>query len=269
MTPLGQAAIALGAKRLRVFPCKWRGKEPAIKDNLRCAAIDPLIIEKWWGAEGRWNVAIATGRASGVWVLDIDGEEGEQTLVRLIAEHEGLPPTIEVSTGKGRHLYWAWPSGVEIRNAQHRDDLPSLDWRGEGGYVLAPPSIHPSGRVYAWSSNGVNAFASAPQWLIEIVTGRSPKRSNGGPDDEAEAPAPTPPEAWARLMDQTHEGSHRASAIARFSGMLLRKYLDPGVAFRLAKWLDDRCCYPPLGHNETLRIFLDIAEREADRRGKQ
>ena len=109
MTPLGQAAIALGAKRLRVFPCKWRGKEPAIKDNLRCAAIDPLIIEKWWGAEGRWNVAIATGRASGVWVLDIDGEEasrpsfGSSPSMRACRRPSKFRPAkAGISIGRGR-----------------------------------------------------------------------------------------------------------------------------------------------------------------------
>src|SRR6516162_1742789 len=105
MTPLGQAAIALGAKGLRVFPCWPRRKEPAIKDNLNLAAVDPVIIRKFWGELGQYNIGVVTGRASGIWVLDIDADhEGEQTLRELEAKHGALPATVEVITGVGRHL---------------------------------------------------------------------------------------------------------------------------------------------------------------------
>ena len=146
MTPLGLAALKLAARGLRVFPVR-ADKKPAIADNLRLAAVDDIIIGRWWSATD-WNIGIACGSASGIWVLDVDGEEGEHTLRRLEAQHGALPPTVESITGGGRHLFWRWPTGVEIRNSQVRADIPGLDIRGDGGYVLAPPSIHPSGRRY-------------------------------------------------------------------------------------------------------------------------
>ena len=263
MTPLGDAALKLGARGLRVFPCWPRTKKPRFKDNLKLAAVDPAVIRRFWSdAREDSNVAIATGRASGVWVLDVDADEGgEATLRELEAKHGPLPPTVEAITGNGRHLYWRWPDNVEIRNWQVREELPGLDGRGEGGYCLAPPSIHPSGRVYVWSVDSASTFALAPDWLIRIAVKRSRPSGNG------HAVAPNLPKDWKALLSQSQEGSRRASALAKLSGLLLRKYVDPGVVVTIAQWFNERLCDPPLGRDEVLRIYHDIARLEADRRG--
>jgi Bifunctional DNA primase/polymerase, N-terminal len=203
MTPLGEAALRLGAKGLRVFPC-WPGrKEPAIRDNLRLAAVNPAIIRIFWGEAGVSNVGIATGRASGIWVLDIDADHnGEHTLREPEAKHGALGPTVEVITpGGGRHLYWHWPDGADIRNAQHRDDLPGVE-----------------GRAYEWSVDSAGTFADAPPWLIELVT-RNGKSGN--------VVAPAMPQDWEGFMERReHEGSRRAGAVAKIFGHLVRKYVD-------------------------------------------
>jgi hypothetical protein len=270
VTPLGEAAVRLGARGLRVFPCWPRRKEPAIRDNLRLAAVDETIIRKFWGEQGTYNVAIATGRASGIWVLDIDADHGgEQTLRELEAKHSVLPPTVEVITGAGRHLYWRWPDGVDIRNAQVRDDLPGVDWRGEGGYVLSPPSIHPSGRAYAWSVDSASEFADAPEWLLDIVAGRKRAFARRGGDESAGAPEPTPSAVWRGLLDQDHQGSRREAAIARVAGLLLRRYVDPYAALGICHIFNERRCREPLARTEVLRIVDSIAEREAERRDQE
>jgi hypothetical protein len=264
MTPLGEAAVKLGARGLRVFPCKHRGKEPAIKDNLRLAAIDPVIIRRLWGEQGQYNIGVATGPGSGIWVTDEDGEEGLATMSRLEAEHGPLPKTVEVVTGGGgRHLYWKWPeNGIEIRNFQVREDLPGLDVRGAGGYVLCPPSIHPSGREYAWSVDSASAFADAPDWLLRIVTERSARRNAG-------AVAPAAPKEWEELLSREHEGSHRAAFVARVFGHFARKFVEPAVAVNAVIALDLIDNKPPLGVDEVIRICNDIANREADRRERR
>jgi hypothetical protein len=190
-------------------------------------------------------------------VLDIDGPEGRQTLRELEARHGALPATIEAITGNGRHLYWCWSTGTEIRNAQCRDDMPGIDWRGNGGYVMAPPSIHPSGRVYAWNVDGSDEFADAPDWLIDLVTSKS----------GSDVPA-TAPEAWRSFIENTFEGSHRGAAIARLAGYLLRKYVDPYITLSLAQLFNMVRCQPPLTWGEVTRIVNHIANREADRREK-
>jgi hypothetical protein len=131
---LREAAIALAQKGMRVFPCMERGKEPAIAlgKNLQRATTDINLISGWWSSRS-FNVAIATGEGSGVWVLDIDGEEGETTLRKLEAEHGELPKIVEAITGKGRHLYFRWPNGSVIRNKQVNPNMPGIDVRGNGG----------------------------------------------------------------------------------------------------------------------------------------
>jgi hypothetical protein len=265
MTHLGTHALRLAQRELRVFPCVERGKTPAIKDNLKVASVDNTVIGVWWKSHG-FNIGVATGPRSGVWVLDIDGEEGERTVRRLEAEHSALPPTVEAVTGKGRHLYFRWPDGETIRNSQLRFDLPGFEWRGEGGYVLAPPSVHPSGRVYAWSVDSAPEFADAPEWLLDIVAGRERAGTYPGKADGAE---PTPSEVWRVLLDQNHEGSHRGSAVARLARQLLRRYVDPYATLGMCHVFNERRCVEPLARTEVFRIVNDIARREADRRAAQ
>jgi Bifunctional DNA primase/polymerase, N-terminal len=260
MNHLGIAAVKLGEKGLRVFPITAGTKKPAIGDNLRLAAVDPLIISKWWSSLP-FNIGVATGARSGVWVVDVDADKGgEETLAELVAKYGPPPPTVEVITASGRHLYFRWPADVEIRNAQLRDDLPGLDWRGEGGYVLAPPSVHPDGAIYRWAQNGATALADAPSWLLEIVTSRSAGRA-------ATSAPRTLPKGWQELMTQDHRGSRRAAAVAKLFGHLLRKYVDPDLACAMAELFDQARNRTPLGAGEVRRICEDIATLEAERRG--
>jgi hypothetical protein len=185
-----KAALRLARLDFRVFPCRERSKEPLISDNLKRATTDANVVNGWWASRD-FNIGIATGAASNIWVLDIDGDQGEQTLLDLEATHGKLPTTATVITGAGRHLYWRWSSGVEIRNIQCRDDMAGLDVRGEGGYVITAPSIHPSGHTYRWVD--VNAaFAAAPAWLIGLVTRRGPHQQRAGSGDAARGVARLP-----------------------------------------------------------------------------
>jgi hypothetical protein len=255
---LRTAALKLAARGLRVFPCRERSKEPLINDNLTRATTDPNVINGWWSSRSL-NIGIATGESSGLWVLDIDGDEGEATLHKLEAEHGTLPPTVEAITGSGRHLYWRWPSGVEVRNTQCRDDLPGLDARGNGGYVLAPPSIHPSGRLYAWSVDSADGFEDASEWLIDCIT------RGGGDNTKVQA---TPPEVWRTFVGETVDGSHRSAAIARLSGLLLRRYLDPLVSLDLVRLFNAARCAPPLEDDDVVSIVTAICSREQQRRAR-
>ena len=137
-------ALALAARGMSVFPCRERSKLPATEHGFLDATRDPNTIREWWSLLPNANIGIATGAASGVFVVDIDSPEAESELHKVEAEFGLLPPSVEAITGKGRHIYFRHPGG-SIRNTQGKI-AAGIDTRGDGGYVLAPPSVHPSGR---------------------------------------------------------------------------------------------------------------------------
>jgi hypothetical protein len=164
MNPILKAALAYQAFGWPVFPVN--GKLPATTHGFKDATTDPDQAQRWWGPGSPLGVALATGKPSGVWVLDLDGPEGEASLATLEAENGPLPATVEALTGKGRHLYFTMPGTGDVRNSAGMV-APGIDVRGTGGYVVLPPSRHPSGRRYAWKEGrapGVVAVAEPPSW---------------------------------------------------------------------------------------------------------
>jgi putative DNA primase/helicase len=155
-------------------PCPTPGKHPRFRNWQERATCDADAIEEfWWNHKGS-NVGIATAAGSGVFVLDVDPKNGgDDSIETLISKHGRLPDTLQAMTGSGgKHFYFAHP-GKPVKNGVAL--LPGLDVRGDGGLVVAPPSIHVSGREYAW--DGLDEFAdmpvlAAPAWLLELMNGK-------------------------------------------------------------------------------------------------
>src|SRR5271169_1082401 len=149
------AALKLASAGVAIFPCRVRDKRPATGNGCKDATRDPEQIRAWWALDPNFNVAIATGAVSKIFVVEFDTPEAELELRRL-----GLPATVEVISARGRHLYFKYP-GTPVRNTAGKI-APGIDTRGDGGFVLAPPSIHPSGALYRWAPNGARTAAIAP-----------------------------------------------------------------------------------------------------------
>jgi hypothetical protein len=125
--------------------CCSPAKHPVPRNGLRDATTDVQQICGWWSWKRQANIAIVTGSQSGLFVLDIDGDIGKQSLAGLIEEHGPLPPTVAVQTGGGGlHYYYSLPAGVTVHNSAGAL-AEGVDIRGEGGYVVAVPSNHKSG----------------------------------------------------------------------------------------------------------------------------
>jgi hypothetical protein len=146
-----EQALALAALGWQVFPCLPNDKRPATPRGFHDASTNPATIHRWWDARP-YNIGIACGPASRLWVLDIDGPEAE-----LGGE---LPATLEATTARGRHLYFSDRDGLPTSAGRI---APGVDARGIGGYVIAPPSRHPSGARYSWA-NALDP-APVPDWL--------------------------------------------------------------------------------------------------------
>ena len=146
-------ALAYAARGWRVIPIPPGHKHPKGYANWQTVGTtDTDTITAWWTATPDHGIGILTGPESGIFVLDVDvadGKAGDDTLHDLERTHGALPATFTVQTGSGgRHHYFAWPDGADIRNSASGALGPGLDIRGAGGFVVAPPTIHPNGRPY-------------------------------------------------------------------------------------------------------------------------
>jgi hypothetical protein len=255
------AALAYAARGIAVFPLRPHSKVPLLSraaggHGVLDASTDQARVRRWWGNRPDANIGIATGLPSGFFVLDIDPRHGgEETLGELEGQHGLLPETvISYTGGGGEHRLWRHLE--RVRNSAGNCLGAGLDVRATGGYIVAPPSIHENGRAYCWDvDRGLDdmAPADAPGWLVALVGGAA--RTNT-----------ELPENWRRLVrDGVSEGG-RNTAIARLTGHLLRRGIDPFVALDLVKAWNITRCHPPLGEDEIVQTVDSIAGRERQRR---
>ena len=146
MSPL-EAALSYLRQGFSVIPIIAKDKKPLIAweeyQNRRATEEE---IKAWWARWPDANVGIVTGAVSGLVVIDIDCVEVKEKLKELLRDYD-LSTIPRSRTGNGWQLFFKHP-GVTIPN--RAGVLPGLDVRGDGGYVVAPPSVHPTGKVYRW-----------------------------------------------------------------------------------------------------------------------
>jgi hypothetical protein len=161
------SALDYAAQGSAVFPCQPGGKEPATPRGFKNATTNPAKIRRWWLARDDYNIGVATGVASGVLVLDVDGAIGAETLQDLEGRYGALSETACSITSSGCHLWFTIEDAVPSTAGRLG---PGLDIRADGGYVIAPPSIHPDGSAYRWLNP--TPRARAPSWLILLARTR-------------------------------------------------------------------------------------------------
>jgi len=190
--------------------CSSPGKHPRVRGGLNSATRDEDVIRRWWATWPNANVAVRTGAASDLVVVDIDpAHGGEDSLQSVLAAHGQLPPGRTIRTGSGgRHLYFAHPGDV-VPNDVGRRLGSGLDIRGDGGYVIAPPSLHVTGGRYAVAARG-GEIPDLPDWLLELVRKQEPPTRPMRPAPNAEHGA-----AWARAaaVGELDELRHAAPGI--------------------------------------------------------
>ena len=150
---LRQYALAYAKMGMAVFPLAPRSKRPVMEQGFHKASTDPAIINSWWKRNPNFNIGIATGQMSGGLIvidLDIDkdkGKYGDETLREWELEHGTLLDTCRTITGRGGyHLLYKTDREVPCSINEEK----AVDIRGDGGYIVAPPSIHENGHAYEW-----------------------------------------------------------------------------------------------------------------------
>jgi hypothetical protein len=237
MKIIADAALRYAERGIPVFPVK--GKKPLTEHGLKDASSDANIIRSWWSRWPDANVAIRTGIASGLFALDVDPQhDGHRSLEALEHTFGPLPSTLESRTGSGgRHLFFALLDGQTIRNSAGKLG-PGLDVRGENGYLVVPPSLHPhTGCPYTWSNKTKPVLA--PAWLIERLVEVVHDSCKAHPD--AFIPS-----------------GQRNDTLTRLAGAMRRRGCTSEVIEAALLAENSRRCQPPLLQREVRNIVCSV-----------
>jgi hypothetical protein len=246
VTDLAMAALWYAKNGIPVFPCKPRGKEPLTPHGFKDATTDEKKVAEWWSKWPGANIGVPTGAASGLLVVDVDprngGPQGRDELIRQLGP---IPDTAEIITGGGgRHLYFKYGGGGVPKAL-----APGIDLKGDGGYIIAPPSIHPSGKRYEVDGlAGAKAFlniAEAPTWLLERI---AMVPNAGRAETEAE------PTKW--------KTGERNTTLTSLAGTMRRRGLSREATEAALLEENRRRCDPPLPDEEVREIAASVARYE-------
>ena len=229
-----------------VVPLRPRDKKPLVRWELyqgKCPSEADVLgwLQQWPDA----NIGIVTGSTSKLIVLDIDPHHGgDDSFEHIVRRFGRLSATVEARTGGGGwHLYFEHP-GYPVRNRV--GIRQGIDLRGDGGYVVAPPSVHPSGKRYAWlpgHSPEERRLAPLPGWLLTATSVSGSRRSV---DD------------WRKLVRDGVPEGQRNSTVASLTGHLLWHGVDPQVTLELLLAWNRTRCRPPLDDAEVAQVVRNI-----------
>lgn len=230
--------------------CDRIGKHPRTRHGLTDATTDEKAIYEYWAKWPDANVLIRTGKVGDRYlaVLDVDPRHnGDESLARLIIEHGELPDTPRAITGGGGYHIFMW-SRLPVKSSANQI-APGIDVRGVGGYVIAAPSRHESGREYTWDVGAHPAdlpIAEAPGWFV-AVAGLAGERVKIRPEDVQGAE-----------ISEIFEGG-RNDALTRIAGAMRRPGVGERAILAALRIVNDERCRPPLDDWEIEKIARSIA----------
>jgi len=165
--------------------CSHPGKHPAINQGFKSASRDLNQIAQWWNNQPLANIGIPTGAPSGLYVVDIDKKhDGAENYSAFVKQNDSLPAATLISAtgGGGFHLFYGAPSsGMAVKSTTNIGGLMGVDFRGDGGYVVAPPSAHASQNYYNWckgttltNADDLTVLTPLPQVIADLFTKKPP-----------------------------------------------------------------------------------------------
>jgi hypothetical protein len=228
--------------------CGNPGKHPSTPHGLLDASKDQDVIRRWWQQWPAANIGLATGERSGVDVLDVDPRHyGNETLWELEREHGELPATVMSLTGGGGcHLFFGHSPGLKSINGF----AEGLDFKTNGGYVILPPSIHASGRLYEWEGASRPSEimpAALPGWLQALAVGR---KDSPGPSVPAKA-------VGAKILT-----GQRNQALTSLAGSMRRRGMASEEIMAALAAVNERRCDPRLTESELRQIAESVGRYE-------
>ncbi len=240
-----------------VIPLRWSGdvenrKKPQVEswDSYQQTAATEDQVRSWCSQWPQANIGVVMGEVSGLVAIDLDGPKAVD-LLRSV--HVAVPLTASVSTGKGFHAYYRYPGYPVSNRARLLDDGQgsAVDVRGDGGYVVAPPSVHGSGRVYRWVREPSTGIAQLPADLAALLTRKlAPERVIDG--------------SWVdEAMRGVPEGQ-RDETCSRLAGYWLRLVGEQDCLRILRQWSEK--CQPPFPEKDLSKTVRSVARIEGARK---
>ena len=247
-----QWALHYADMGLAVFPLMPRDKRPATENGCKAATTNKQQITEWWDRYPDCNIGIATGSVSGgLVVIDLDEDEekdkhGYEVLKEWQREHGELPETWRSITGRGGY-HWLYKDNATNKTRAGLYD--GIDIRAEGGYIVAPPSVHPNGRIYEWEQGpGDCEIAQADSAVINFLMG-------------------TVPEGWDKQgfqMQETIPEGQRTSAMIALIGCQKAKGLSNEAIMAAVRAENENRCQPPLTDEELKKTVFPALKRGWD-----
>jgi len=237
-----KSALWYRRKEFSVIPCKPKTKEALISwQEYQERKPTEEEITKWWTQTPDANIGIVLGKVSGLITLEVDDEKA--------INNKHLPITPQaVSGGKGLpHLYFRYLEGMKNYKA-HENGRELYSIRGNGQYVLVPPSIHPSGKPYTWAYGlGIHQveLAELPEWIIELVIKRE-KTTN------------TNEKTYEHLFKGEVKEGGRNNVLTSYAGKLKSYNMNIGEAKHILNSLNQIHCTPPLEESEVENIVNSV-----------
>lgn len=232
---------------LGIFPLVPGDKTPIFPGGFHAATTDEAQIKKWWS---EWPHANIGFHCDGIIVLDIDrhdpSADGFDSLRELERQYGELPETWICETPSGGEHYYFRCNDQRLTSGA--GIAPGIDYRGSGGYVLLPPSVHPNGGVYEWEAGHTpkdTPLADLPEWLHDLLL--TEKISTGRPEPV--------PEKIPR--------GQRNDTLYKMACSLRGKSCSEKEITSLLQTMNAERCDPPLSDDEISQIAASAAKYKA------
>lgn len=239
--------------------CQAPGKHPWTKNGYKDATLELSKIREWWGENPDANVGIVTGQQSGFFAVDVDPRNrGDESLAHLEQQHGLLPETVQALTGGGgKHILFTYDKDAAI--GSRTNFVRGIDIKSNGGYIVAPPSKHVSGRRYTWDTMAHPddiPISRAPTWLLRTLSNRTSAKSVTDKVSSSE---------WKIILSEACQEGSRHTSMTRIIGHLLAKNVDLNIIAAMVTAFDQSYVNPPLGEHAVIGIVRDIAKRQMNR----
>ncbi len=244
-----ECALAYADLGYAVFPCAPGRKQPLTPRGFHDATTDSEQIERWWRQNPHANIAVPT---SGLIVIDIDGADNAWLTSEPDKQLDLAVAPVSRTPRGGRHHVFRQPSGKHWSNTTGRV-APGVDTRGDGGYILVPPSIV-DGKPYHWEPTlelevGPGDLPEPPEWLVAILDSLTDAAPRDAPEGGDGNPIPQ---------------GQRNATLASLAGTMRRVGMTRTEIFAALTAVNTARCHPPVSAREVEKIAGSVARYEPD-----